>query len=392
MPYYLTVLDLFSGSGGLSEGFKNARNHNFRFRIEVANDIDSNVARTYKKNHPETEFVLGNISIEKVKNEIQKTIEKKTDRKTIDVVIGGPPCKGFSLENKMTRHMQNPMNHLVMHYVDMIKRTKPAAFVMENVPGLLAMEKGRVVESLISKFKELGYKNAQPWLLNAADYGVPQLRKRAFLVGSRSELPIEKPIPTHGSQEDVEKNPDLMPYTKLMDAICDLPKIKSGRMHSDSNEYVSLPINDFQKEMRKNSNKVTNHIITKNSPIVIERIKSVPPGGNWEDIPLKLMQVDGKYTKIDKAHSMIYRRMLGNLPCTTLTNFRKGMMIHPNQHRLFSVREAARIQTFPDHFQFEGGVSSQQQQVSDAVPVLLATKVAESTLLHLHQIMKLITV
>lgn len=386
MVHYLSVLDLFCGPGGLSEGFKNARNHNFRFKVEVSNDYDRDVALTYKKNHPETEFVLGSISDESVKKEILKSIESRTGRRSVDVVIGGPPCKGFSLENKMSRHMQNPMNHLVMHYVDMIKRTKPAAFVMENVPGLLAMEKGGVVKLLLSAFRELGYKNATAWLLNAADYGVPQLRKRAFLVGSRSEIPIAEPVPTHGSSGGDGRI--LSNYVKLIDTIDDLPKIRTGKIQSDSDNYTKAP-NKFQKEMRKNSDKVLNHIVTKNSDLVIKRMKSVPPGGNWKDIPRDLMQVDGKYSAIEKAHSMIYKRLLPNEPSVTLTNFRKGMMIHPSQHRLFSVREAARIQTFPDHFEFMGGISSQQQQVSDAVPTLLATKVAESVLLHLHNVIKL---
>lgn len=387
---YLTVLDLFSGPGGLSEGIKEARNHNFRFKIVVANDYNSDVSKTYMKNHADVEYVLGSIAEEETKKRILSAIREKTGRSTVDVVIGGPPCKGFSLENKMTRNMKNPMNHLVMHYVDMIKRTKPAAFVMENVPGLLSMQKGKVVESLIVEFKSLGYHNATAWLLNAAEYGVPQIRKRAFLVGSKSKTPLEKPKKTHGSAEEVAKNPSLLPYVRLIDAIDDLPKISTGKITSESENYVHPPKNDFQEEIRKKSNGVKTHVITKNTPIVIERMKSVPPGGNWENIPVHLMKVDGKYSKLELAHSMIYKRLLKSEPSITITNFRKGMIIHPTQHRLLSVREAARIQTFPDHFEFEGGLSNKQQQVSDAVPVKLAKKVGDTILVHLHDVIKLV--
>jgi len=387
---YLTVLDLFSGPGGLSEGIRQARNHNFRFKVIVANDYDKSVNETYTKNHPDVNFILGSIIDEDIKKKIISSIREQTGRSTVDLVIGGPPCKGFSLENKMTRNMKNPMNYLVKHYVDMINRAKPAAFIMENVPGLFAMQKGRVVETLISEFKALGYHNSTSWLLNAADYGVPQLRKRAFLVGSKSKIPITQPKKTHGSNDEIKQNPNLLAYTTLADALSDLPKIPIGKTNSTTEKYASEPQNKFQENIRQKSRRVMNHIVTKNTPIVIERIKLVPPGGNWKNIPVKLMKINGKYRKLELAHSMIYKRLLNNKPSITITNFRKAMMIHPTQHRLLSVREAARIQTFPDHFEFKGGLGNKQQQVSDAVPVQLAKKVGDVMLVHLHKVIKLI--
>lgn len=389
MADYLNVLDLFSGPGGLSEGINNARNHNFRFNVVVANDFDTAVEATYRLNHSDTEFILGDIKKEETKRKIQQAIKQKTGRKTVDVIIGGPPCKGFSIANKMTRDMKNPMNHLVMHFVDMIRRLEPTAFVMENVPGIWAMQRGKVVETLLSGFKSLGYHNADAWLLNAADYGVPQLRKRAFLIGSKSRIPLEKPKKTHGTGIEVKKNPRLLPYITLIEAIGDLPRIPCGKAQANTDEYTRHPENDYQEEMRKRSDKVTNHVVTVNSPQVIKRIKTVPPGGNWEDIPVRLMKVQGKYSKIEMVHSMIYKRLLRNEPSITITNFRKGMIIHPTQDRLLSVREAARVQSFPDDFLFEGGLSKQQQQVSDAVPTKLAKKVGDTILLHLHEVIKL---
>ena len=391
MTDYLNVVDLFSGPGGLSRGFEDAKNHNFKFKTVVANDINEYAGETYKENHKGTEFILGSISEEETKKKIISAVKKSTGKSTVDLVIGGPPCKGFSFANKMTRDMDNPMNHLMFHYLEMVKRLNPSAFVMENVPGIIAMEKGNVIKGLIEKFKELGYKNTDYMFLNAADYGAPQFRKRAFVVGSKSKIPIETPKQTHGSAEDLKKDPSLLPHVTLIDAIDDLPAIRTGSTTSRSDEYLEKS-NPFQMQMRKKSSGVKDHVITKNSPLIIERIKTVPPGGNWEDIPRKLMQVDGKYKKIEQAHSMIYKRLLKNEPAITITNFRKGMMIHPTQNRLFSVREAARVQTFPDDYVFKGGLSAKQQQVADAVPVMLAKKVSESVLKHLHQEIKIASV
>lgn len=385
---HLTVLDLFSGPGGMSQGIKEARNHNFRFKVVVANDYDKAVRLTYTQNHKDVEFVFGSITEEMTKKEIVSAIRRQTGRSTVDLVVGGPPCKGFSLENKMTRNMQNPINHLVLHYVEMIRRTKPAAFIMENVPGIFAMQKGDMIKFLVQTFRDFGYHNTDAWLLNAADYGVPQVRKRAFVVGSKSITAVNAPKKTHGNRDNVIKNPSLVEYTKLVDAIEDLPKIRIGKTSALNDKYVTAPKNSFQKKMRRSSIRVTNHIVTRNTPIVTMRIKTVPPGGNWNDIPVDLMKVDGKYSKLNLAHSMIYKRLPKHKPSITITNFRKAMIIHPSQHRLLSVREAARIQTFPDHFKFEGGISNMQQQVSDAVPVQLAKRVGDAMLIHLHDIIK----
>lgn len=389
LPDRLTVLDLFSGPGGLSHGIEMARNRDSRFEVIVANDSDPDVGATFQKNHPHTRFVSGSITKEETKERILRAIRSDRHRPTVDLVIGGPPCRGFSVANKMTRNMKNPLNHLVLDFVEMIKITKPAAFVMENVPGIFAMQSGGMVETLISEFRSFGYHNARPWLLNAADYGVPQMRKRAFLVGSRSTIPLEEPRVTHASREDAKRDHRLKEYSTVGSAIEDLPDIPAGMASANSDEYKHPPENNFQAEMRFKSTRVRNHVVTRNTDIVIERIKSVPPGGNWRDIPIQLMRVNGKYGNIEKAHSMIYKRLLSDEPSITITNFRKGMIVHPSQDRLLSVREAARIQTFPDNFEFIGGLGKQQQQVADAVPVNLARRVGDTMLSHLHEVIRL---
>ena len=370
----LTVLDLFSGPGGMSRGISDANTDGLSFDVVVANDNDAAVKSTYEENQPGVDFVFGSIVEEDTKSTILSAIESKTRRRTVDVVVGGPPCKGFSFENKMTRSMCNPLNQLITHYVEMIRRTQPVAFVMENVPGLLAMKGGDVVKSLISQFREMGYVNTEAWRLNAADYGVPQMRKRAFIVGSKSDMPIAKP----------EKMRHPANYVSIKEALGDLPHIPIGSTTSKSDSYVCKPRNEFQKTMRVASDKVSNHIVTRNSKIVTERMQYVPPGGNWNDIPVRLMKVNGKYSRLELAHSMIYKRLLKDKPSVTITNFRKAMIIHPTQDRLLSIREAARIQTFPDDFVFTGGISNMQQQVSDAVPVMLSKAVGKAMLVHLR--------
>lgn len=383
-PRTLAVLDLFSGPGGMSQGIKDARNRGLRFGVVVANDYDRAVEETYRANHRGAEFVPGSIEEEGTKQEIMSAVGRRTGGRGVDLVTGGPPCKGFSLENKMTRSMDNPMNHLVHHYAEMIRRADPAAFIMENVPGLLGIQGGAVAGSLISSFRAMGYGNAEAWLLNAADYGVPQARKRAFIVGSKTGPRIEKPRRTHGGPEDIGTYSGLRPHTTLDDAICDLPPIKPGSAGAEDARYLPGRWTPFTRSMRRGRIRVANHVVTRNTPLVTKRMKEVPQGGNWSDIPEGMMKVGGKYSRLEMVHSMIYRRLWGNRPSVTITNFRKAMIIHPHQDRLLSVREAARIQTFPDGFEFRGGISDMQQQVSDAVPVWLARRVGEAVLDHLH--------
>ena len=380
----LAVLDLFSGPGGMSQGIKDARNRGLRFKVVVASDFNPAVGETYRANHPGTEFVQGSIEERETKRDIMSAVDRKTGGRGVDLVTGGPPCKGFSLENKMTRSMDNPMNHLVHHYAEMIRRADPAAFIMENVPGLLGMQGGEVARSLISSFRNMGYGNAKQWLLNAADYGVPQARKRAFIVGSKLGSVIEKPRRTHGPPGDIGTYSGLEPHTTLDEAICDLPPIEPGSSGPGDARYLPGMDTRFTRSMRGRRTRVANHVVTRNTPLVTRRMKKVPRGGNWSDIPEDMMKVDGKYSRLEMVHSMIYKRLRGDTPSVTITNFRKAMIIHPHQHRLLSVREAARIQTFPDGFVFRGGMSDMQQQVSDAVPVWLARRVGEAVLGHLH--------
>ena len=377
MPKTFKGLELCSGSGGLSEGFMSAKYKDSKFFVAVANDADENVSLTYTKNHRNTAFVLGNLVSEKTKKNIENTIEDAVGISNLDIVIGGPPCQGFSHANKKTRTVTNPLNRLALDFFEMVRRIKPFSFVLENVPGIRSMQNGKVMDQIMQNFQSLGYSNTEYWILNAADYGVPQKRKRVFVVGSKNPKKIIPPRPTHGKVKSNE-------YVTVWDALSDLPVIRSGEKISGSVKYRHEAKSSLQKELRNKSNGVKNHIVTANNDTVIKRFRCVSQGGNWQDIPKKKMSAKGQYKNMNSTHSGIYKRLSANEPSVTITNFRKSMLIHPTQDRLLSVREAARLQTFPDTFEFHGTLSSMQQQVADAVPVNLAREVAKSMLKHIE--------
>ena len=373
--HQFSVLDLYSGSGGLSLGFSMARSPGFRFRIAVANDIDRDAIATYEKNHSSVNAILGDLTTEEAKVEIACAVEKATNRKTVDLVIGGPPCKGFSSANRMTRDDSNPLNNLALYFAEMVRRMNPFAFVMENVPGMLSLHGGRILDAVKDDLRKQGYENTDYYVLNAADYGVPQKRMRMFLMGSKSQVRIKPPKKTHGAPEYVRSDPALKPYATAGDAIGDLLGIPEG--------MTCAPETKMRDGLWRNGKRVKNHCATVSSDLVIRRFRHVPQGGNWRNIPENLMKVGGRYKNLDNMHSMIYKRLDPKEPSVTVTNFRKAMLIHPLQNRLLSVREAARIQTFPDDYEFKGGLHSMQQQVSDAVPVKLAESVASAMLAHM---------
>ena len=383
MPRF-TVLDLYSGPGGLSLGFSKAKSPGFEFRTVAANDVDQNAVATYKKNHPGVNTVLGDLTSEDIKKDIVRTVEKVTGRTTVDLVIGGPPCKGFSSANRMTRNDSNPLNNLALHFAEMVERTDPYAFVMENVPGMLSLHGGRILEDVEERLRSHGYNNTDHCVLDSADYGVPQRRRRLFLMGSKSPFHIVPPKKTHGPPEEDGADLALKPYMTVGDALGrDLRAIPGGMASPPLAGYACAPETELQADLRCDSKGVRNHCATVSSDLVVRRFRHVPQGGNWRNIPRNLMRAEGKYKNLDNIHNIIYRRLNPKEPSVTVTNFRKAMLIHPTQDRLLSVREAARIQTFPDWYEFEGVLCSVQQQVSDAVPVKLAESVANAMLTHM---------
>ncbi len=351
------IVDLFAGVGGMSAGFKNTG-----FNVVSANEYDKEIAYTYEKNHPGTKIIIDDIA--NVKSE-QFLTDKIQD---IDVVIGGPPCQGFSMAGRRIRKnsfLNDPRNELFKEYTRIVKDLKPKIFVLENVAALLNMNGGSVKDEIIESFSKLGYAVSVK-VLNSADYGVPQLRKRAIFIGNRIGIDSEKLFPqkTHGG--------DRKAYITVEDSIFDLPFIKSGSGEFET-EYTKEPTTDYQKERRKGIKKLYNHIAPIHSERIIDLMKLIKEGEGRDHLPENM--------KTKSVHSGAYGRMNRKLPSYTITTRfdtpSVGRVTHPIVHRALTPREAARIQSFDDNFIFYGKKSSVGIQIGNAVPPLLAQAIAK---------------
>ncbi len=339
-----TGIDLFAGAGGMSIGALRAG-----IDIKVAVEIDKYAATTYKSNHPNT--ILFNDDVRKFK--IDKAFKsKKADMK---VLFGGPPCQGFSTSNQKTRSKNNEINWLFKEYLRLAKQLNPDWVIVENVKGIVETEDGFFFEKITSQLNKLGY-TTNFAILNSADFGVPQIRNRVFIVGSLHGIKYKFPLPT------------TKRYVSVGDALFDLPNLENGANFQELN-YKSFPNNSYQNNLRGKSKKSVNNLVTKNNKLVVERYKHIPQGGNWENIPHNLMK---NYTDFTRCHTGIYHRLREDAPSVVIGNYRKNMLIHPIENRGLSVREAARIQSFPDTFHFHGSIGFQQQQVGNSVPPKLA--------------------
>lgn len=344
-------IDLFSGAGGMSLGAEWSG-----ITVKTAVDSDINAAATYKQNHQNTEVLT--CDIKQVRN--LKTCGEGSKGGQL-VLFGGPPCQGFSTSNQRTRSKSNPQNWLFQHYLRIVRETRPDWVVFENVKGILETESAFFFQSVLNRLSNLGY-TISYWVLNAADFGVPQRRWRVFVVGSLQGRKIPKPQPTVPS-----------PIT-VGEAILDLPILRNGAT-KDILPYRTEPISQYAKFLRGNLSECTNHLVTNNNRKVLSRYRHIPKGGNWENIPRGLMK---NYADPAHCHTGIYKRLNLNEPSVVIGNFRKNMLIHPTQNRGLSVREAARLQSFPDNFKFVGSIGFQQQQVGNAVPPLMAKAVFDA--------------
>jgi len=340
----MQAIDLFSGSGGMSTGAA-LSGINVRYAVE----LDKHAAATFALNHKNT--TLLNQDVRKV----TATQFHGLDSQQQTVIFGGPPCQGFSTSNQKNRDMNNVNNWLYMEYVRLVGEVRPDWIVFENVKGLIETENGFFLESVLDGFKKLGYTTSH-FVLNSADFGVPQKRNRLFVVGSLHGVEITKPIPT------VKK------YLTVKDAISDLPELDNGDS-PDFKEYSKAAHTVYAKSMRKKLHQCGNNVVTNNAPHIVERYSHIPQGGNWENIPKRLME---NYTDVSRCHTGIYRRLKEDEPSVVIGNFRKNMLVHPWKDRGLSVREAARLQSIPDAFRFAGSIGFQQQQVGNLVPPLLA--------------------
>lgn len=369
----MTSIDLFSGCGGMSLGFRMAGFHSI-----FASDIDENAGKTFMRNFPEIPFKIIDIC------EITKEdVDNLTNGESPDVILGGPPCQGFSLANKRRNKIENdPRNKLFYQFVKFINWYSPKAFVMENVKGLLSMQKGAVIKTILNEFATAGkgYR-VEHKVLCASDYGVPQMRERVIIIGIRNDLDVKPSFPLPIDHK-----------ITVDEAISDLPLLHSSE-GMEIQDYTMEPSNDYQRFMRKESNKVYNHVAMRHTQRLIKRFEAIKPGQNLLDV----WDTHGAVKRgapNEKSHirfSQNNQRVYGDKPAPTIAASFQSNFIHPHLNRNFTAREGARLQSFPDDFIFEGMRTkmswekglSQYQQIGNAVPVLLAYHIAK----HIYHIL-----
>ena len=349
----ITAIDLFAGAGGLSLGADLAG-------IKVTHAVENNhaAANSYRLNHPDTEVIEEDVRV------VEPPARRRGD---YAILFGGPPCQGFSTSNQRTRTTANPKNWLFGEFFRFAKTLKPEWIVLENVKGLKETARGQFESLIMGEFEALGYASAI-WMLCAADYGVPQKRYRLFFIG-RKRGSIPRPPSTARTTITVRE------------AIADLPTLQIGANIDRLGYGPSLP-SLYAQSMRQSAASCTGHLVSENNNIVQKRYPHIPPGGNWRDIPKRLMKNYSNLVDNRSRHTGIYRRLVWDEPSVVIANYRKNMLVHPEQHRGLSVREACRLQSLPDSYRFSGSIGFQQQQVSNAVPPLLAKAVFSQLLSH----------
>lgn len=342
-----TVLDLFSGAGGLSRGFLDAG-----YNVVLGVDFDDMALKTFKENHGSAEVM----KLDLFNHDNIKHIEEFLTERSIklDILVGGPPCQGFSLAG--SRNVDDERNNLYIAMVKLAESVKPKIIVLENVLGMLKLYDGKGAQRIIDDFTNLGYK-IKPQVLYAPDFGIPQIRKRVFFVGILdSDEYFEFPAPIYKKEE----------YVTCEDAISDLPAL-DGILGDEIQQYEVEAKTDYQKLMRKNSTEIHNHIGTIHSDKTIKLISMVPEGKNYKALP-------EEYSSQFKYNEALTRYHSKRPSLTINTGHRSHF--HYKYNRIPTVRESARLQSFPDDFIFYGNKSQQYKQVGNAVPPILGYYIA----------------
>lgn len=345
------VIDLFCGCGGLSEGFRLAG-------YEIVGGIDFNepAIKTYNRNFSNAKGICCDL----LEMDQSKIVEAFGDLQDIDVIIGGPPCQGFSAANRYKIEGEDPRNKLFFEFVKFVDLAQPKAIVIENVRGIVTSNNGYAKDCIYKIFESRGY-SVNHRILNALDYGVPQRRQRNFFVMIKN-----------GEKFDFDKIAKVSQEVTVDDAIGELYLYEDSLTNAPF--YLSdEPTSEYRRYLRAMDNAIPNHEVRYPAEKVQHRISFVPQGGNWKDVPEELWPTDRK-----NRHSSAYKRLDITQPsCTIDTGNNHSNYFHPLYNRIPTVREAARLQSFPDAFVFMGNRSEQYRQVGNAVPPLLAKVIAE---------------
>lgn len=341
------ILDLFCGAGGFSYGM----HKNKHFKTAVALDFNEKAAETFKRNMPETDVITGDITNEDIK---KKVIELSKER-NVNMIIGGPPCQGFSMKGKKLG-LEDPRNYLFLEYLNIVKEIQPEVFVIENVKSLLNTADGWFKDEILKYIAKLGY-TVNFGIMNSKRFGVPQSRERAIFICSKSK---NISLPT-GNDEVVT----------VRDAISDLAYLESAEGDFKL-EYITKHESDYQKLMRKDSTALFNHKASAHSSVALEKLSMIPPEKGKECLPENLW---GK-----QKFNTTWGRLVWNEVSPTIdTRFdtpSNGTNSHPELNRAITPREAARIQSFDDKFVFYGSKFYIRSQIGNAVPPLMAEAIA----------------
>lgn len=340
----LNVLDIFCGCGGLSYGFELAG-----CKIVAGVDSWKDALNTFKRNHKNSQAYEHNLSESLPANIVREL-------GSIDVVIGGPPCQGFSISGN--RDPSDPRNSLYRGFLKVVDQTKPLAFVLENVPNLLAMSNGSIKDQIVNDFEKKGY-NVTYKVIMASDYGVPQNRKRVFFIGIKGKN-FSFPSPIVGEQNRVT----------CEQAISDLPEhsLKDGEL------LLNPASSKYQLWARAKNSIIFNHTITRHEQKTVDTIEMVPDGGNYKDLPEDLRNT--------RKVNIAWTRYKSDKPSLTIDTGHRHHF-HYKYNRVPTVRESARLQSFRDSFIFYGSKTSQYKQVGNAVPPLLGKAIAEHLMAHI---------
>lgn len=345
------ILDLFCGAGGFSCGLDSLNG----FQTVIGVDFDENVLKTFEKNIKGSIAIHGDLTDKSTKD----FIVKKAKEVKVNMVIGGPPCQGFSLKGK-NLGLNDPRNFLFKEYVNIVQELNPEVFIIENVKNLTNACDGYFIKQILSEFHKLGY-IVNYDILNAANYGVPQHRERTIIIGSKSKS-IKPPI-------------SKKTKVTVRDAISDLSYLESGEGAFES-EYITAPESDYQRNMRGDSVHLFNHVATKHSELALKKLAMIPPEGNKTSLPKEL---HGK-----QKFTTTWARLIWDTQSPTIdTRFdtpSNGRNSHPYLNRAITPREAARIQSFPDSYIFYGKKCNVCKQIGNAVPPLLAKAIGEEIL------------